>query len=234
MAWFYHNWESDGTEIAIEIPDMGSGNIPHCGDNTGSLDVNDAIPHAIGSTWQIQVENGATMSPAVSQLEQLHDMWVYLTDACMLANNYVSYCDISFTKLNDCMVSCADYNNLFRWCSNSSTFGRNSMQELYYLKVGWANAYQNATRWLETMLEAQQEAEDAWRSEQGYIATNTQIDMMKANLQITLANAQGAVNEVETRARMDKLKVIFLPVMAILLIVLLIWFLVGDDKKSSE
>ena len=73
----------------------------------------------------------------------------------------------------------------------------------------------------------QDQTEQAIEFEQGYIATNTQIDMMKANLQIHLANAQAVVNRVESEERMSNLRLIFLPVMAILLVVIIVWFLIG-------
>jgi hypothetical protein len=225
MAWFYHNWTSDGSEVAVEIPDFQQ-DVPHCGDNTSILHINDALED-FGS-WQIEIENASTLSPASIPLDQLHDQWDYLNDACVLAQNYVSFIEAGESALYQCMVDCSDYNNLFRWCSNSSTFGNNSMNDLYHRYAGWAGEIDNAVFWLENLLYLQDQTEQAIEFEQGYIATNTQIDMMKANLQIHLANAQAVVNRVEAEERMSNLRLIFLPVMAILLVVIIVWFLIGE------
>ena len=58
----------------------------------------------------------------------------------------------------------------------------------------------------------------------------TQLDLMKANLQIAMANASDILGDIEFKQRMNKTKALFLPVMAILLIIV-IAFLFLDTKK---
>lgn len=225
MAWFYHNWTSDGTEVAVEIPDFQQ-DVPHCGNNTDILHIDDALEDF--GQWQIEIENASTLSPASTPLQQLHDQWDFLNDACVLASNYVSFIEAGESALYQCLVDCSEYNNWFRWCSNSSTFDNKSYNQLWHRYMGWAGEIDNAVFWLDNLLYLQDATEQAIEFEQGYIATNTQIDMMKANLQIHLANAQAVVNRVESEERMSNLRLIFLPVMAILLVVIIVWFLIGE------
>lgn len=227
MAKFYHNWASDGSEIAIDIPNIFAAPF-HCGNQTSNPSPED---YAYIDTFTIAVENAATLSPATTPYAELHDMALYLHDAFVLAGNYKTWIYQNGTGLANCYNSCQNYNNWFRYCYNSSTYGNWSGGSLYNFTMKWENELILANMWYTQIENLYLASVQAYEDEGGFLMMSAQIDIMKANLQIAMANASVVLTQAEEKERLSKMKVIFLPVMAILLVIFIVYFLMGETKN---
>lgn len=227
MAYFYHNWTSNGQEISIEVPDFT--NVFVCGSNC-----NNAYPPALANTFAQQLLNGATLSPASTPLMQLHDMRDYLTDLNVLADQYKNWALQNAAGNYDCYAACINWRCWLcgRWnCHEKSAFCNWSSGSMSTHYIEWTNEYNVAVAWDESIINLIEQTEQAIADEGNFIMLTTQIDIMKSKLQESMAQAGILLSNAQYIDSMNKTKSVFLPVMAVLLIVVIAFFLIANTKK---
>ena len=97
--------------------------------------------------------------------------------------------------------------------------------------IEWTNEYNVAVAWDESIINLIEQTEQAIADEGNFIMLTTQIDIMKSKLQESMAQAGILLSNAQYIDSMNKTKSVFLPVMAVLLIVVIAFFLIANTKK---
>jgi len=227
-ATWYHNWESTGDEISVQIPNFEQ--VFRCNSNCDYLNPDDFAPTL--DTFTQTILNNASLSPATTPIGELFDQVSYWHEIKAVAQGFAAWTLSNGVNAFDCAASCRDWWSVLNWnCYKQSQFcywSANTLDSNFYK---WYNLNYIAIEFeLDTLLLYEQAviaADDQFMFQQETI----QIDIMKAQLQEALANAGGVLSDMEYKARMNKTKSVFLPVMAVLLIVVIAFLLINNKKQ---
>lgn len=228
-AIFVHTWTTGGSEITVPVPNFN--NWFNCSGNCDWLKITDYPASANVSGFMQELINGASMSPETAPLDELHDRSQYWVDVLTLAGSYKTWALRNYMGAVDCANQCEAWYNWNNWfCYKQSRFCKWSQNTMISQAVTWNNEMYVADLFYEQIQQLQIDTELALDNETSFVLDMTQLDLMKANLQIAMAEASDILGDIEFKQRMNKTKAIFLPVMAILLIIV-IAFLFLDTKK---
>ena len=226
---FYHNWESDGSEVQVQIPNFN--NVFVRGSNCGNESPDDYAPTI--DQFINNITNAATLSPSGTPLEELHDRTLYWGDVYVLAGQYKSWAINNAQGHYNNAVACNNWYSLTNWfCYKQSKFCKWSLDSMLRFYNEWLAEYVVAGDWFDDVEALYEASKEALETETQFIMETTQIDLMKAELQIAMANAGGVLADIEYQARMNKTKSIFLPIMAVMLVVVVAYLLINNSEKK--
>ena len=230
-AIFVHNWATSGQEITVDIPNFN--NTFQCSNNCNWLKMSDYPAEANMGSFAQELMNAGSMSPETAPLDELHDRAQYWVDVLTLAGSWKQWALNNAQGAWACRNACINWRCWLcgRWnCHNQSRFCNWSSGTLYTEYLNWLAEVDVADTFYAQVQQLQIDTQQALDDETNFVLDMTQLDLMKANLQIAMANASDILGDIEFKQRMNKTKALFLPVMAILLIIV-IAFLFLDTKK---
>ena len=224
---WYHNWASDGSEVSIDIPKFTS--VFACSSRCGDPDPDDYNP--ILNTFAQEIFNQSTMSPAQSPLNELYDKKQFWLDVMPMGLGYSNWARNNEGGLANCASSCYSWHSLTNWfCYKHNQFCYWSGNTLANKSGKWYNEYIIALKFEQDALDMYEATVIAIDDEVDLIQETIQIDIMKAELQIALAEASEVLSNIEYQNRMNKTKSIFIPIIAIMLVVIVTYLVINNQE----
>lgn len=225
---WYHNWASTGQEVSIDIPKFTS--VFACSSRCADLSPDNYNP--ILNEFAQEVFNKSTLSPAPTPLEELYDKKKYWEEAMVLGLNYSNWARNNEAGAGNCANACYSWHSWKNWfCYKQGKFCYWSGGTLASNSSKWYNEYIIALKFEQDCIDMYEATIIAIDDEVDLIQETIQIDIMKAQLQEALAQAESVLSDIEYKARMNKTKSIFLPVIAILLILVLAFLVINNTQE---
>lgn len=199
MAQFQFQW-SDGTLTAIDLPNDEE----NCDSTTPSSRMNNAHLEIVASAGY----TGAGLHEIENYCIEAHAQLLAIKGKASGIKNY----------WDELEIDCANWNNMFRWCSNHDEYCKMSENDLESAYYSWADEPGEILASISNLESVWQETSEQIELDGQQATASALLDQLIAetNQMISLTAYQNEVRELDVKSK--KTQEIFAPLMIVLIL----------------